>query len=207
MLARRLTPVLALAAVAGLAATGCASQAVGVRVGDHTYSQADMVTELDAYGENEAIFQSEEQLESIRGELADSYSQDFVAELLRQRITFMAVEQVFDEQGLELTADDRTVAESQLASQFGGQEAVDAFPDDYLERLVDDVARLNLLAEELGEDGFNDALVEAVRTSDIEVNPRFGSWDADELDIVAPDGSTPGPGSGDESEPAPLPAG
>jgi hypothetical protein len=207
VLARRLVPVLALAAVAGLAAAGCASQSVGVRVGDDTYSQADMVDELDAYGENEELFPPE-QAESIRGELADSYSQDFVAELLRQRITFMVAEQVFDDEGLELTEDDRTVAESQLATQFRSQEAVDAFPDAYRERLVDDLARLNILAEELGQDGFNEALVDTVRTSDVEVSPRFGEWDADQLDVAAPVGSTPGPdGSGDQAEPAPLPAG
>jgi hypothetical protein len=205
VLVRRLTSVLALAAVAGLAASGCASQAVGVRVGDNTYSQADMVDELDAYGENEALFQNEEQAASIRGELADSYSQDFVGELLRQRVTFMIAEQLFEESDLELTEQDRQDAEGQLRSQLG-PEAVEGFPDDYRERFVDDVARLNLVAGDLGQEGFNEALVEVARTTEIEISPRFGDWDEDQLDIVAPEGSTPAPGASDPGL-EPLPAG
>lgn len=206
MLARRLTPLLALAAVAGLAASGCASQAVGVRVGDRTYSQADMLDELDAYGQNEALVPpGQEAAAGIQGEATDSYSQDFVADILQQRITFMLGEQIFDERGLELSDDDRTVAENQLATQMGS-EAVDAFPDGYRERLVDDLARLNLLAQELGEDQFNDVLVDAASSTEIEINPRFGDWDESRLGIVPPDGSTPS-SDAPAAEPGALPAG
>jgi hypothetical protein len=196
VLVRRLTPVLALAAVVGLAASGCASQTVGVQVGDNTRSEADTVDELNAWGENEALIPpGQEAAAGIRGELADSYSQDFVADILQQRITFMLAEQLFDEQDLELTDDATTDAEEDLAGQIG-REALDDFPEGYRQSLVNDVARLRLLAEELGQDEVQNALAEAATTTEIEVSPRFGEWDEDELGIVPPAGSNPAPGSG-----------
>ncbi len=199
MLARRLTPVLAATVVVGLAASGCASQAVGVRVGDHTYSQADMVDELDAYGHNDALWRSSgQQVSAIQGELGDSYSQDFVSDLVQQRITFMLAQELFDEHRLHLTEGVRSASEGQLASQIG-QDAIDQFPDDYRERLVDDLSRLNLVAQELGEDELNSAMLDKARSNEIEVSPRFGEWDEDQLQVVPPAGSTPAPGSGSAS--------
>jgi hypothetical protein len=199
VLARRLTPVLAATLVVGLAASGCASQAVGVRVGDRTYSQADMVDELDAYGHNDALWRSSGQgVSAIQGELGDSYSQDFVSDLVQQRITFMLAEQLFDEHHLRLTDGDRSTAEGQLAGQIG-QDAVDQFPADYHDQLVDDLGRLNRVAQELGEDELNSAMIDKAHSNEIEVSPKFGRWDEDQLQVVPPDGSTPAPGSGSAS--------
>jgi hypothetical protein len=196
VLVRRLTTVLAATVVAGFAASGCASQAVGVRVGGETYSQADLVQELDAYGENEKMFPpGEPQTDQIQGELAGSYSQSFVSEIVQQRINFMLAQEVFDDHHLQLTDDDREAAEAQLASQIPNQ-AFDQFPDDYREQLIDDVARLNLVVAEMGEEEFSSALLDTARSNEIEVGPRFGDWDEDQLQLVPPTGSTPAPGSG-----------
>ena len=42
----------------------------------------------------------------MTGELASSYTQEFVAAVLGQRIELILAGQVFDERGLELTDDD-----------------------------------------------------------------------------------------------------
>lgn len=192
MLVRRLTPVLAAAALAGLAATSCATQAVGVRVGDRTFSESDLVDELDAFGSNEALFAASGQSATgVEGELVDSYSQQFVSEIVQQRITFMLTEELFEQNDLQLTDDDRTVAEGQLASQMPG--AFDEFPESYRDRFVDDVARYNAVAEELGPDEFDAAMVEMAGSTDIEVGSRFGEWDEERFSVVAPVGSTPAP--------------
>jgi hypothetical protein len=196
VLARRLTPALAAVVVAGLAASGCASQAVGVRVGDNTYSQADMDGELDAYGENETLFPPEQS--NIHGELAGSYSQDFASRMVTQRVLYMLVEAVFDDRGLELTANDRDETENAIESQMGS-EGLDALPGEYRELLVDDEARARLLIEELGEEGLNSAVVDVARSQDIEVSSQFGDWDDQQLQVVPPAGASPAPGSGSDS--------
>ena len=198
MLVRRLTTVLAATVVAGLAASGCASQAVGVRVGDNTYSQSDMVGELDAYGENQALFPPDgQQAAQIQGELASSYSQDFVTQVVSQRVTYMLVEKVFAAHDLELTDDERTVAENQLATRMGSQ-AVDDFPDEYRQRFIDDEARVLRLLDEMGEDDLNAAILDEARSSEIEVSSRFGEWNQDRLEVTPPLGSTAPSGSGPE---------
>jgi hypothetical protein len=195
VLVRRLTPVLAAAVVVGLAASGCASQAVGVRVGGETYSQADMVGELEAYGENESLFPPDsQQTAQIQGELAGSFSQDFVSQVVSQRVTYMLVQKVFDDRDLELTADERTVAENQLATRMGNQ-AVDDFPAKYRHRFVDDEARVLRLLDEMGEDDLNSSILDEARSSEIEVSSRFGDWDENQLQVIPPTGSTAAPGS------------
>jgi hypothetical protein len=197
VLVRRLVPVLAAAVAVGFAASGCAEQSVGVRVGDNNYSQADMVGELRAYGENEELFPADAQeTAQIQGELAGSYNQDFVSQVVTQRASYMVVEQLFDDSDLELTENIRTAAEQELARRIGGQAAVDAFPAEYRQQFIDDEARVQLLLAEMGEDELNSAILDVARSSEIEVSSRFGEWDADQLQVTPPVGSTPAPGSG-----------
>jgi hypothetical protein len=209
VLVRRLVPVFAAAVVVGLAASGCASQAVGVRVGDETYSQADMTGELEAYGDNAALFPPDsQQTAQIQGELAGSFSQDFVTQVVSQRVTYMLVEKVFDDRNLELTADERTVAENQLATRMGNQ-AIDDFPHEYRQRFVDDEARVLRLLDEMGEDDLNSAILDEARSSDIEVSSRFGEWDDNQLQVVPPVGSTEASGAAPDlgSAPGATPSG
>jgi hypothetical protein len=192
VLVRRLTPVLAAAALAGLAATSCAAQSVGVRVGDNRFSESDLVEELDAFGGNEALFAASGQSAAgVEGEMLDSYNQQFVTEIVQQRITFMLAEELFEQNDLELSDDDLTVAESQLASSMG--PAVEEFPEGYRDRFVEDVARYNMVADELGPEEFDLAMIETASSLDIEVGSRFGSWDQDQFSVAPPVGSTPAP--------------
>jgi hypothetical protein len=96
---RRLTLLVAAIAAAGLVGAGCSEQSAALRVGDTTVSQSDFEDELDGFAELEGA-------EAVRGDARDSYTQEFVGAVLRQRIGFILAEQLFDEQGLELTEAD-----------------------------------------------------------------------------------------------------
>jgi hypothetical protein len=204
VLARRPLVLLAALVLAGLGAAGCAGQSPGVRVGDRTVSEPDLVDELDAFGQNDALFgEGGQAAAGIEGELRDSYDQGFVGDIIEQRITFLLVEQIFEDEGLTLGDGDRRESEAQLGTQMG--EAFSALPDGYRDDFVTDVARYNLLLEQLGPDEFDAALIEVSAQTEIEVNSRFGQWDQTRFGVVPPDGPVPAPGSPGEQAPLPGP--
>jgi SurA-like N-terminal domain len=175
---RRLTLLLLLLpaiVAAGLVGAGCSDQQVAVKVGDTTVSQSDFEAELDAFAELQGR-------DGVTGELASSYTQEFVAAVLGQRIELMLAGQVFDERGLELT-DDQI---SGVTAQAGDQ--LDGFPRDLRSSLIEDVARRSGLLDELGQQDYNRALTEAADSTDIEVSSHYGSWDPEEYRVVPPDG-------------------
>jgi hypothetical protein len=176
---RRLTILVAAIATATLAGAGCAEQSAAVRVGDATVSQSDFEAELDAFASNRAFVPDPG---SVKGKLSGSYTQEFVAAALGQRIQFVIVEQVFDAQGLELTDKDRTDVTDQL------QGALDDMPADVRNTLIDDLARRTRLQAELGPDEYTRALTDAVDSTDIDVNSHYGSWDPDQRTVKPPEG-------------------
>ena len=116
-----------------------------MRVGDAVVSEASIVDELDAYGNNEALFAAAGGSEAIRGDLRDSYQQSFVGDLVEQRIIFMLSEQIFDDEGLELSDADRQQAERLhlLADDAGSTTSRRTYRTSF----VDDVARTNVLSD------------------------------------------------------------
>lgn len=186
---RRLTLLVATLAAAGLVGAGCSEQSAALRVGDTTVSRSDFEDELDALAELPGG-------ETVRGDARDSYTQEFVGAVLGQRIEFILAEQLFDEQGLELTEAD--IAE--IADQAGDQ--LDGMPRDLRDSLIDDVARQSRLVNELGQEEYSGALTDAADSTDIEVSSHYGSWDPEEYRVVPPEGpagSEPSEGSGNQS--------
>lgn len=193
MLVRRLPPALAAAVLAGLAATGCAEQSAGVRVGDDVLSESAVIDELDAYGQNEALLgPGGAEGAGVQGDAPGSYDQAFVSELLQQRVTFMLAEDVFESEGFELTDTDRNAAISELGQQYG--QGFTAFPEEYRAAFVDDVARLGILNRELSPEDLEAAMTDLASSTDIEVSSRFGRWDDERLTVVPPDGPASAPG-------------
>jgi SurA N-terminal domain len=180
---RRLTLLIVAVAAAVLVGAGCSEQSAAVRVGDTTVSQSDFEDELDAFADLQGR-------DSVTGELAGSYTQEFVAAALGQRIEFILAEQVFDEQGLELS--DADIAE--MTDQAGDQ--LDGVPRDLRRSLIEDVARRSRLVDELGQEEYNRALTELADSTDIEVSSHYGSWDEQEYTVVPPKGPAPAPGQG-----------
>jgi hypothetical protein len=186
---RRLTLLVAAIAAASLVGAGCSEQSAALRVGDTTVSQSDFEDELDAFAGLEGA-------EGVRGDARDSYTQEFVGAVLEQRIGFILTEQVFDEQGLELTDDDI----AQTAAQVGGQ--LDGMPRDLRDSLIEDVARQSRLANELGQEEYGSALTDAAQSTDIDVSTHYGSWDTEEFTVVPPEGpvgAEPSQGQGDQT--------
>jgi hypothetical protein len=184
---RRLTVLIAAIAAAGLVGAGCSEQSAALRVGDTTVSQSDFEDELDAFADLQGG-------DAVRGDARDSYTQEFVGAVLEQRIGFILTEQVFDEQGLELTEDDIAATTAQAGDQLDG------IPRDLRDSLIEDVARQSRLANELGQEEFGRALTDAADSTDIEVSTHFGSWDPDEFTVAPPEGPAgaepdQGPGS------------
>jgi hypothetical protein len=185
----RLTLLLAAIAAAGLVGAGCSEQSAALRVGDTTVSQSDFEDELDA-------FAGLPNVEGVRGDARDSYTQEFVGAVLEQRIGFILTERLFDQEGLELTEDD--IAET--AAQVGDQ--LDGMPRDLRDSLIEDAARQSRLTNELGQEEYSRALTDAVDSTDIEVSSHYGSWDADEFTVVPPEGpagAEPSQGQGDQT--------
>jgi hypothetical protein len=185
---RRLTLLVAAIAAAGLVGAGCSEQRAALQVGDTTVSQSDFEDQLDAFAELQGR-------DSVTGELASSYTQEFVAGALGTRIEFILGERVFDDEGLELTDADVASTTEQAGDQLDGIAA------DVRRSLIEDVARRTKLVDELGAEEYSRALREAADSTDIDVSSHYGSWDPDEYRVVPPKGpagSEPsqGPGAG-----------
>jgi hypothetical protein len=190
---RRLTVLVAAIAAAGLVGAGCSEQSAAVRVGNTTVSQSDFEAELDEFGANDVLAGSDASAGvRIKGDPAGSYSQDLVAYVLGRRVLYTVGETLFDEHDIELTDDDRSVAEQQLSGEFG--EAFAAFDDDYRRRLTEDFARLVRLQDELGAEQLDQQLRAAFDATDIEVSSHYGSWDPDQYMVVPPEGPAPARG-------------
>jgi hypothetical protein len=212
VLSRRLAPLLTALAVVGLVATGCADQTAAAKVGDQTLSESDLLDEVKALVENEVLLElagfSEDDL---RGESDASYSQAFVGDVLAQRIQFMLLDQLFADEGMELSEADRAAGREAFESNYG--ESAAEFPQSYQDQSAEDFAKLTVLQSQLGEGQFQESFTSLVETMEVELSSRYGTWDAGAflaqlLDpqnatvppVTPPEGSRSAPGSVDETE-------
>ena len=198
---RRIVPLLAAVTLAGLVASGCGQQSAAVRVDDSSISRSDFEDELEVYFENDelraAVLGEQTTQDDLRGALRSSYTQDFVSIVAGQQVLFLLAGNVREDEGIELTDDDRASVEEQL-DQLPGAGSL---PDGFRRRLVDDIAGDNKLQGELGPEAFAEALNGAVATSTIEVSSQYGSWNADDLAVRPPTGAAPAPGAAEVTDP------
>ena len=221
-LTRRLPTLLAAAALVGaLATTGCAEENAAVRVGDRSLSDKDLMDEVGYIYRNTALWDLVDQQngseagtarEGLRGDAPGSdpenpgtFDQGFVAGVLQQRVTFMLVDELYERDGESVTDQHRAAAEQAQTQQFG--DAFQESPESYQDQLVDEYARLVSLQETLGDEEFNEKIIELIDSTDVEVSSRYGSWDADvfrsapdQPAVVPPVGPTPAPGSADPAD-------
>lgn len=207
---RRLPALLiAAAAVASLSASGCATEAAAARVGDTSISREDLMAEVEAMAENESVLQAfGVPADRVAGEAdADtSYSQPFVGYVLTNRVVNLLFEEVMDDRDLTVRDQDVATAEQQMSQAFGSSGA--KLPEAFREQLADDLAISSRLAEEFGDDeeGQQDliaALQEQAGKIDIEVSSKYGTWDAENLQIVPPEGPVQPGGATDDTVPQP----
>jgi len=186
---RRLAPVLAVALGVSLSA-GCADDvAPAARVGDRTITHDELIAEVEEWAGND---RSPRATELATSASPAGYPITPVGGILQERILLEILEPAFDELGLELTPDAREQALGLLGVE-PGQEAVlfEAFSTEYIDDYLESYAKGIAVQAELGEEAFLDLLQERAR--DVEVNPRYGGWDAEQLTVLPPEGPRPAP--------------
>ena len=184
---RRL-PALVLAALALVATAGCADDvSPALRIDDTTISNDDFLDEVEEWAGNPAAIDPQMLVSRAPG----SYPGDVVRQLLQQRLDFELARVEFEARGLELTD---AMREDALVALFGDPSAAEgafqAFSPEFRTAFVDDVARQVALQNELGADAYGQWQAEAYQSFDIEVNPRYGTWDEGTRSIIAAGGPT-----------------
>ena len=91
---------------------------------------------------------------------------------------------IAEQQGLEFSADERQVAMTALPAGLADEPSLAGFVADYVTTV--------LVSQALGQEEF----LQAAAAVEVEVNPRFGSWDPTTVSVV--------PGTGSLSSPAPA---
>jgi hypothetical protein len=198
---RRLLLPLAVVTAAAVVASGCAQQSAAVRVGDETVSQQELFDELELIVTDEDFrnitFGPEDRtpLSSLQGSLGPkSYSQFMIGAVVNQRVEYLVAGDVLEENGIEITDDDRAAIEDAIDQALNGAESL---PDAYREDLVEGLTRLQVLQRELGDDEFQRQMTDAMVNADVEISSHFGSWDPDQGGVVPPPGPVQAPGSED----------
>lgn len=210
MLKRRYVGPLGLVAgLAALAATGCSEQNAALRVGDETYSHADLIDQADvqvaAFGD-----QLEAQLGvEAHGQSDDSYTQQYMGQVATNAVLVdlsgQYVEQAGDplmEQGVQDQVS-QTLADpvaAGLAPEFA--ELSEAEQTAFLE----DTITVNNVAGQLQaqtREQFVSTLMTELNLDDddIYINPRYGSWDPATASVVPPDGPLEQGGGGPQEAP------
>jgi len=179
---------LAVAVLAVLASAGCAKDvSPAARVGDVKISNDDFLAEVAEWVANPVAVDP-----SMLGDRSPgTYPLDLVRQLLQQRIDFALHNAEFDHLGLTLDDAMRTKA---LTVLFGDPsasvQAFSAFSKDFAQQFTDDIARQVAVADTLGDADYSAWRTKAYATTSIEVNPRYGTWDPKNGQIVAPAGPT-----------------
>lgn len=186
-MSRRLL-ALATAALAAFASAGCTDDvAPAARVGDVRITESELLDEVAEWAEHPtllSVVQFPEELVDGGGTgEGSSYSTALVDFVLGSRVSFEVHRAEFERRDLALPDEVLAGVREDL---FGPQtQAVaDEISEEYFDRLVEDVAIRLQLAEELGQGDYDEWLAGA--TDDVEVNPRYGSWDAASAAVVPP---------------------
>jgi hypothetical protein len=179
---------LAVAALSLLGIAGCADDvSPAARIGDTKISNTELLDEVAEWAGNPAAVDPNMVADTTPG----TYPLELVRQLLQQRIDFELHRQKFESLGLHL---DDSLREQALTVLFGdpatAEQAFSAFSDDFAAAFTDDVARQIAVQNELGDDGYSEWRGSEYADADIEVNPRYGTWDAEAGEIVAPSGPT-----------------
>lgn len=196
---------LAVAALALLGSAGCADDvSPAVRIGATKIGNSELLDEVAEWVGNPVAVDPATVADAAPG----TYPLELVRQLLQQRIDFELHNAQFAALGLEV---DDALREQALTVLLGdpaaAEEAFAAFSDEFAASFVDDVARQIAVQEQMGEDGYTAWRAEAYAETDIEVSPRYGTWDSASGQIIAPTGPvqpvTAFPGSSDTTIPTP----
>lgn len=183
---RRLFFLAALALAGALGAAGCADDvSSAATVGDTAVSDDDLLAEVEAWAGSPSLVQTL-QLADPAG-TGSSYSTAFVGDVLEYRIGFEVNNAEFERLGLELTDAEIEDVRTSLFQDPALTQAVLDELGDYGDQLIEDVAKSFKLQSELA-DGYAEWAAEAYPAADIEVSPRYGTFDLATGLVEPPDG-------------------
>lgn len=183
---RRLLPLVAASLALSLSA-GCADDvSPAARIGDIRISDDDLLAEVAEWAGNGAAVDPNQLL----GQAPGTYPQQLVGAILQQRIDLALHAEQFEELGLELTDDLRAEAISALfgADPSVAQEALGGFSEDFADAYLDDITMQIAVESEMGQEAYLAWRTEALTEAEVEISPRYGSWDAEAGTIVGPEG-------------------
>ena len=186
---RRLVPLVALAVASLLGIGGCADDvAPAARVGDVTISHDDLLAEVEEWRRSPTLI-AQLQLAAPDSVSANGVSTQFLGDVLEFRIGFELHHAEFDRLGLELDE-----ADVDLLRQGGlfqdptaTAKVLDELRSPYADRLLREVARQFAVQEALADE-YPTWATAAYGDDRIEVNPRYGSWDAATGTVTEPEG-------------------
>ncbi|MDQ2650331.1 MAG: hypothetical protein M3Z03_12365 [Actinomycetota bacterium] len=182
-MSRRLSLLLAPLVVLALNA-GCASSvSPALEVGSTKVGNDDFLDEVEEWAGNEGAVDKA----SLADQPEGSLPHQLVAAILFQRIDLELHRIEFERLDLEITDEARQATAAGIESQVQG--ALEGFSESFAESYVDDEVRRDAVRAALAED-YPVWREEALRTTAIEVNPRYGSWDAEQGMVVPPEGPT-----------------
>jgi hypothetical protein len=195
VLHRRLASLLAAVSVAALVATGCAEQSAAIRVDDDTVSRRHFEDQLDFVYDNEEFRNmlfgqvTQDQLRA-EDDPPGSFRQQYVGALAGVNVQFLVVARALADEGIEVPASARDEIIAMFDEQLPGGS--DEVPAAIRDRYVDGLAAINTLTGELDEEASNEAFQRALDEVTVDVNPRYGTWDRDQVSVVAPAGPASG---------------
>lgn len=183
---RRLLALAAVAAFVLVTSAGCASEvSPAARVGDVKISNDALLDEVAEWNGSGTLLSYFQLTEAPAGG-AQRFPMAFVDVVLTNRISFELHRAKFDELGLELTDQDlAAMREGLIGDPQSSAQVLAELSSSYADRLVEDVARQAAVAGALG-DGY-EQWARSAFAADIEVNPRYGTWDPTTAQITPPD--------------------
>lgn len=179
--------LLPVAALVLVVSTGCASDvAPAVTIDGARVSDADFLDEVSQWARNPAAYPAERLAEHNPG----TYPMALVSAILSQRIDLALSHEEFERQDLELTD---AIRQQAVALLFQGdlqaaEQALAGFSDEYREQYVEEISEQLALQDALGEDGYSQWRDRAYLESDIDISPRYGTWDGTTGAVTPPEG-------------------
>jgi hypothetical protein len=171
---------------------GCADDvAPAARVGDEEITTDELLAEVAEWAGNPGSPRAE-QLAATGA--PSGYATATVSAILGERIVIELMAPAFEDLELQLTEDDRAEA----FGYFGidpsqADAALEGFDEAYIRGYVDGFAKIFAVRKEIGDEAFLELLRKSAK--EVEVNPRYGTWDPNQLAVVPPEGPRPAPGS------------
>lgn len=188
------TRAVALGALAALALTGCSWQPAAAEVNGSRIEMDDLRQDASLMARNPGLH---EQFFGPGVAVSESRaSSDVTSGLLTREILFRLLRAEGARSGFEVTAEDRLGLGDQV-EQFLAQGQIDrsAGVDSFMGKAVDLVVlrtKFCTAAASADAEACDNQIGRLLSGADIKVNPRFGSWQADQLTIVPPTAAIPG---------------